>query len=480
MPLFNEILTTLSRKKKPELKEITIESYAAEGKSIAHLEDGRVLFVPNTIPGDVIDVRLMKNKKSYAEGKMLDLVAPSPLRIEHFCTDFGVCGGCKWQMLPYEKQLEYKHRQVEDQLTRIGHLTLPPLQTILGSEKQRFYRNKLEFTFSAQKYRTYEELKAAGDEKLPQEPALGFHAPGLFDKVVPVDKCWLQDEPSNSILHALRTYSEEHNLSYYNFHSHTGWLRNVVIRVSRTGETLVNLVIQKEDKKEREAILDYLLEKVEGITSLHYTINPKVNDSLHDLEVQLYHGKGYIEETLEDFKFIISPKSFFQTNTYQAEALYRVTRDFAGLTGTETLYDLYCGTGSIGIFCSAKAQKVIGIEVVADAIEDARKNAAQNNLNHCNFYAGDVADICTDDFFEANGRPDVIITDPPRAGMHAKLVEQLLKMRAPKIVYVSCNPATQARDLQLLTEAYRITRVQPVDMFPHTHHIENVVLLELI
>lgn len=469
----------MGRRKKPFLENIKIESYAAEGKSIAHLEDGKVLFVANAIPGDVVNVKVTRNKKSYAEGKVIDVVEESDKRVEPFCEHFGVCGGCKWQMLPYEQQLEYKQQQVEDQLKRIGHVELPPIQPISGSPKQRFYRNKLEFTFCAHKYRTYEELAAAEGIDLPREQALGFHAPGFFDKVVPVNQCYLQDEPTNTLLKVLRTYTEQREYSYYDHKAHTGWLRNIIIRVARTGEVLVNLVLNNEDEAERVALLEHILEYVPGITSLHYTINPKWNDSINDLDVKLYKGKGYIEETLEDFRFLISPKSFFQTNTYQAEELYRITREFAGLTGGEVLYDLYCGTGSIGIFCSQNAGKIIGIEVIEEAIEDAKKNAANNNIKHSHFYAGDVADICTDEFFEEHGKPDVIITDPPRAGMHQKLVEQLLKMRAPKIVYVSCNPATQARDLQLLSESYNITRLQPVDMFPHTHHIENVALLEL-
>ncbi len=469
----------MARKKKPEIKGIQISSYAAEGKSIATLEDGKVLFVENAIPGDVVDVRVTKNKKSWAQGKVIKLVTPSPTRIEPFCEHFGVCGGCKWQMVPYEQQIAYKQQQVQDQLTRIGHIELPEMQPISGSPLQQYYRNKLEFTFSMHRYRTHEEIIAAGDAIIPQQPALGFHAPGLFDKVVEINQCYLQREPTNKLLTVLREYTEKHNLQYYDYRAHAGWLRNVVLRVARTGEILVNLVIQHEDKAKRVALLDHLLKEIPEITTLHYTINNKVNDSIHDLEVHTYHGKGYIEETLEDFKFKISPKSFFQTNTYQAENLYRFTRDFAGLTGSETLYDLYCGTGSIGIFCSKGAKKVIGIEVVADAIEDAKLNATANGLDHCLFYAGDVADICTDEFFESHGRPDVIITDPPRAGMHEKLVQQLLRIKAPKVVYVSCNPATQARDLQLLDAAYEVTRLQPVDMFPHTHHIENVALLEL-
>lgn len=469
----------MARKKRQPVFNITIDSYAAEGKSIAHLEDGKVLFVENTIPGDVINAAIIKNKKSWAEGRILQLVEPSPLRIDPFCPHFGVCGGCKWQMLPYEKQILYKQQQVLDQLTRIGHIELPEMQPIIGSPREQFYRNKLEFTFCKHRYRTREELVTAGDETLAVEPALGFHAPGLFDKVVDVFACYLQPEPSNTLLRVLRDYTKAQNLDYYDYRAQSGWLRNVIVRVARTGEVLINIIIQHEKKAERIALLDHILANVPGITTLHYTINPKVNDTINDLEVHCYYGKGYIEETLEDFRFKISPKSFFQTNTYQAEALYRMTREFAGLTGNETLYDLYCGTGSIGIFCSKNAGKVIGIEVIEDAITDAKENAAINNLSNCTFYAGDVAKICTDEFFESHGRPDVIITDPPRAGMHPELVEQLLNIAAPKIVYVSCNPATQARDLQLLDAKYKVTRLQPVDMFPHTHHIENIALLEL-
>lgn len=469
----------MSRKKKQTVHNIKIDAYAAEGKSIAHLEDGKVLFVENAIPGDVVNVFIKKSKKSYAEGKVTELVTPSPYRVQPFCQHFGVCGGCKWQMLPYEKQIAYKHQQVQDQLKRIGHVELPEMQMILGSENERYYRNKLEFTFCTQRYRTNEEIKAADGAPFPQEPVLGFHAPGLFDKVVEVKTCYLQTEPTNLLLSVVRQYAEANNLSYYDYRSQSGWLRNMIIRVARTGEILINLVIQHEDKANRIALLDHILANVPGITTLHYTINPKVNDSIHDLDVHCYYGKGYIEETLEDFRFKISPKSFFQTNTYQAERLYQMTREFAGLTGNETLYDLYCGTGSIGIFCSKKAGKIIGIEMIEDAVKDARINAEMNGLDNCVFYAGDAAAICTDEFFAQHGRPDVIITDPPRAGMHEKLVQQLLQLRAPKVVYVSCNPATQARDLALLNEAYKVTRLQPVDMFPHTHHIENIALLEL-
>jgi 23S rRNA (uracil1939-C5)-methyltransferase len=469
----------LTRKKKKSLPllNIKIESYAAEGKSIAKLEDGKVLFVDNAIPGDIADIAIIKDKKSWAQGRMIRLVEPSPQRIEPFCQHFGTCGGCKWQMLPYAQQLVYKQQQVADQLLRIGHVTLPEMRPIIGSARERYYRNKLEFTFSTHRYLTFEEI-AHRDEKITPVPALGFHAPGLFDKVVEIHTCYLQEEPTNILLTALRQYTKARSLPYYDYKAQYGWLRNVIIRVAGTGEILINLVMHHEDP-EREGVLKHILENVPGITSLNYTINPKMNDTINDLEVICWHGKKYIEERLGKYRFKISPKSFFQTNTYQAEALYKVTREFAGLTGSEIVYDLYCGTGSIGIFCSESAKKVIGIEVIEDAVKDAYENAALNGLDNCRFFAGDVEKVCTDKFFEEHGRPDVIITDPPRAGMTEKLILQLLKMRAPKVVYVSCNPATQARDLQLLDSAYKVTGLQPVDMFPHTHHIENVALLEL-
>lgn len=466
------------KNKKTVISEIRLERYAAEGKSIAHLEDGKTLFVEGAVPGDVAEVMITKNKKSYAEGKALKVIIPSPDRVIPFCEHFGVCGGCKWQMLPYNKQLEYKQIQVTDQLTRIGHVELPEIDTIIGSEKIQHYRNKLEFTFSELSYLTREEIEAAGDGEIKRKPALGFHAPGMFDKVVNIDTCYLQPEPTNKIKNLLRKLALQHDLPFYDHRKQEGWLRNLIIRVATSGEVMVNLIV-KSERPELKMLLDTLLAEVPEITSLHYTINPKMNDTIYDLKVTTYHGKGYIEEYLEDFRFKISPKSFFQTNTKQGERLYQITRDFAGLTGKEVVYDLYCGTGSIGIFLSKGAKKIIGIEAVPDAIEDAKLNASWNGLEHCQFYAGDVSDIATDAFFEEHGRPDVIITDPPRAGMHEKLIQTLLRIKAPRVVYVSCNPATQARDLQLLDEIYKVIKLQPVDMFPHTHHIENVALLEL-
>lgn len=466
------------KNKKTAISGIRLEKYAAEGKCIAHLEDGKTLMVEGGIPGDIAEVYVFKNKKSFAEGKVQKIEVPSPDRVEPFCEHFGLCGGCKWQMLPYEHQLKYKQQQVLDQLTRIGHIELPEFEPISGSERTQRYRNKLEFTFSTQQYLSKEVLEAAQGEVIERQPALGFHAPGMFDKVVNIHHCYLQDEPTNAIKNLLRELAVEHELPYYDFKKQEGWLRNLIIRVATTGQVMVNLIVHHE-RPELFILLDALDEKIPEITSLNYTLNPKRNDTIYDLDVVCYKGAAYIEEYLEDFKFKISPKSFFQTNTRQAENLYKITREFAGLTGEEVLYDLYCGTGSIGIFLSGKAKKVIGIEAVDDAIKDAKINATWNGLSNCEFFAGDVIDIANDAFFEKHGRPDVIITDPPRAGMHEKLVLQLLKIRAPKVVYVSCNPATQARDLALLDEAYKVTRVRPVDMFPHTHHIENVVLLEL-
>lgn len=458
------------------LENITVTDYAAEGKALVRHE-GKVIFVSGAIPGDRVNIRLSKNKKDWAEGKAIDILEPSPDRLEPFCKHFGTCGGCKWQMLPYEKQLAFKQQEAVQNLVRIGKIELPEVLPIVGSASTIHYRNKLEFTFSNKRYLTNAELN--NENISAQQNALGYHAPGIFDKVIDIDECYLMDDVNNRIRNTVREIAVENNFSYYNIKEHTGWLRNIIIRYCSTGELMVNICINHEDEPNRLILLNSLLSKVPEISTLLYTINPKWNDSIYDLEPVVYHGKGYAIEKLEDFEFIISPKSFFQTNTRQAEQLYSITRAFAGLTGTETVYDLYCGTGSIGIFLSKQAKKIIGVEVIEDAIEDARKNAALNNIHHATFFAGDVIKICNDEFFEQHGRPDVIITDPPRAGMHEKLVIKLLEMEAPKIVYVSCNTATQARDLSLLSEKYKVMKVQPVDMFPHTHHIESVVLLTL-
>ncbi len=458
------------------LENITITDYAAEGKALVRHE-GKVIFVSGAVPGDVADIQLFKNKKDWAEGRVIKIIQPAPDRLIPFCRHFGICGGCKWQMLPYQKQLQYKQQEVEANFTRIGKLEIPEIMPIIGSEATARYRNKLEFTFSNKRFLTSDEINTDG--VVPQQDALGYHVPRVFDKVIDIFECHLMDPVNDDIRNTIRDFAKKHLFSFYDIKEHTGWLRNIIIRYCSTGELMVNICLNYEDEGNRILLLDHLLQQVPTITTLLYTINPKWNDSIYDLVPQVYHGKGFVIEKLEDFEFIISPKSFFQTNTRQAEKLYQVTRDFAGLTGNEVVYDLYCGTGSIGIFLSHGAKKIIGVEVVEDAIEDAKKNAALNDIHHAHFFAGDVIKVCNDEFFRVNGRPDVVITDPPRAGMHEKLVVKLLEMEAPKIVYVSCNTATQARDLALLSEKYMIEKVQPVDMFPHTHHIECVVLLVL-
>lgn len=469
----------MSRKKKQVvLQNLLVEDYAAEGKSIART-DGKVVFIENVVPGDTVDVYLHKNKKDWAEGSVQRFLAYSPDRVKPFCIHFGTCGGCQWQMLPYKKQLEYKQKQVQDQLSRIGGIPLPEIMPIIGASQEHTtrYRNKLEFTFANKRYLTKEEL---GDESIQSEsPTAGFHAKGVFDKVVNIIECHLMEPPANLVRETLRETAVSLDMPFYDIRQHTGWMRNVVLRICTTGDIMVNVVLGYEDKSKRKQLLDRLLEIVPGITSLFYTINAKWNDSLADQEPILYFGKPYALEKLEQFEFIISPKSFFQTNTRQGEKLYQVTRDFAELTGDETVYDLYCGTGSIGIFVSPLAKKVIGVEIIGAAIEDANENVRLNKIEHASFFTGDVIEICNDAFFEMHGRPDVIITDPPRAGMHEKLVQKILEIEAPLVVYVSCNPATQARDLRLLAQKYSVEKIQPVDMFPHTHHIENVVQLKL-
>lgn len=465
-------------KKKTIIEDIRLENYAAEGKCVAHLPDGKTLFVKGGVPGDVVAVLIQKNKPHFAEGQVVGLKNPSPDRVTPFCEHFGICGGCKWQMLPYDHQLKYKQEQVAEQLHRIGKIELPPLQPILGCEKDRLYRNKLEFTFSALSFLAKEQMAQYKKDEVPRHPVLGFHAPGFFDKIVDIDTCWLQEEPTNRIKNWLREWALESGLPFYNSRSKEGWWRNLIIRISTLGEVMVHLIV-KEEHPFLEQTLAELISRFPEITSLNYTINPKLNDTLYGLPVHTYHGQDYIEEHLGKFRFHISPKSFFQTNSKQAERLYQVVAEFAQLSGTERVYDLYCGTGSIGIFLSDQAGQIIGIETVADAVEDAHKNALLNGCENCSFYTGDVAQIATDEFFERHGRPDVIITDPPRPGMSEALLQQLLRIKAPKIVYVSCNPATQARDLNYLDELYKVERLQPVDMFPQTHHIENVALLTL-
>lgn len=463
------------KKKNIVLEKVLVESYAAEGKSIARV-DGKVVFIERVVPGDVVDIRLTKIKKDWAEGYPLQFHSLSKERTEPFCQHFGVCGGCQWQMLPYDKQLFYKRQQVEDNLKRIGKIELPEIPAVLGAGETKWYRNKLEYTFSSKRFIPENEFVKDSTNELN---ASGFHAKGLFDKVVEIERCWLQAEPTNIIRKTITDFARKNNFSFYDHKLHTGFLRTLLLRICETGEVMVNVVLAEDDEVNRSLLLDHLLKTVPGITTLLYTINTKWNDSLHNLNPVVVTGKGYVIERLEDLQFKIGPKSFFQTNTKQTEKLYSVAREYAELTGSEIVYDLYCGTGSIGLFVSKLAKKIIGVEMIADAIEDAKENAALNNIHHAEFFAGDVIKVCDDDFFAAHGKPDVIFTDPPRAGMHEKLVKKILEIAAPTVVYVSCNPATQARDLRLLHDKYIVTKVQPVDMFPHTHHIENVAQLKL-
>jgi 23S rRNA (uracil1939-C5)-methyltransferase len=464
------------KKKNIVLDGVLVENYAAEGKSLAR-QNGKVIFIENVVPGDIVDVRLSKNKKDWAEGYPIQFHSFSSERVEPFCRHFGVCGGCQWQMLPYAKQLQYKQQQVIDNLTRIGKVPLPEAMPIAGADEDKFYRNKLEYTFSTKEFIAQGKFDKADKEKSFRN-VLGFHAKGFFDKIVNIEECWLQPAPNNEIRNAVREFAWEKNMSFYDFREHRGFLRNLQLRICTTGEVMVNVVFGEDNQAKRNEMLEFISRRFPQVTTLLYTVNLKWNDSLNDLDPVTYSGNGYVMENLEDFRFKIGPKSFFQTNTRQAEKLYRITRDFAELDGSQVLYDLYCGTGSIGIFCSRQAKKIIGVDVVEEAISDARENAVLNGIGHSQFFSGDVIDICDDDFFLQHGRPDVIITDPPRAGMHEKLVRKILQMEAPTVVYVSCNPATQARDLSLLDEKYEVARLQPVDMFPHTHHIENVVQLK--
>ena len=438
-----------------------------------------VIFVPYVVPGDVVDLQVKRKKNHYAEAVAVKFHEKSPLRTEPFCSHFGVCGGCKWQCLSYEEQLKYKQKQVFDNLTRIGKVELPEFRPILGSEKTRFYRNKLEFTFSNKRWLTEEEVKQ--DVKYDQMNAVGFHIPGAFDKVLAIDKCWLQDDISNQIRNAVRDYAYAHNFPFFDLRTQEGLLRNIMIRTSSTGELMVVLqckVTDNEGRRKMEEILQFMADSFPQITSLMYVINNKCNDTIGDLDVEVFKGNDHIFEEMEGLRFKVGPKSFYQTNSEQAYNLYKVAREFAGLTGNELVYDLYTGTGTIANFVARQARKVVGIEYVPEAIEDAKVNSALNGIDNTLFYAGDMKDILTNDFIAEHGRPDVIITDPPRAGMHNDVIDVILAAEPKRIVYVSCNPATQARDLQLLDGKYKVTAVQPVDMFPHTHHVENVVQLE--
>ena len=457
------------------LENLVIESVAAEGKSIAHTPEGQVVFVGFAVPGDVVNVRVVRKKKAWLEGQIIKIVKPSEQRLEPFCEHFTVCGGCRWQPLPYEIQLAAKQRQVYDQLTRIGHLEVPEFRPILGSDKTRYYRNKLEFSASCKRWMTAEEI-ASG---VPAGPGLGFHVGKYFDKVLDIERCHLQPEPTNAIRLFIKKFCLDNGISFYDIRENRGQLRNMFVRTTDAGAVMV-IVCFGEDFPLRAPLLDAVAKEFPQITSLYYVINGKKNDTIGDQTCILHSGEPAIYEEMEGLRFKIGPKSFYQTNTGQAHKLYTVAREFAALTGNEMVYDLYTGTGTIAQFVSRGAKRVIGIEYVPEAIEDAKINAEGNGIKNCEFYAGDMKDILTADFIAQHGRPDVIIVDPPRAGMHPDVVKTILQAAPERIVYVSCNPATQARDMEMMSEDYTITAVQPVDMFPHTFHVENVCRLDRI
>ena len=472
-----------SKKPLPLLEGVTIEAVAAEGKCLFHWND-LVVFVPFCVPGDVCDIQIRRKKHSFAEGEVVRFVEYSKVRAVPFCKHFGVCGGCKWQNLPYEEQLKFKQQQVFDQLHRIGKVELPEFRTILGSVKTQEYRNKLDFGCANKRYLTKEEITALPKDEsqsLKDVPAIGFHITGAFDKILPIEKCWLMDDLHNQIRNDIRDYAMEHGISFFDLRAQVGLLRDIIIRNSASGELMVIIQFHYDEtggEKEALDLLQHVADTFPQITSLLYLDNQKCNDTIGDQDIIVFKGTDHIFELMEDLKFKVGPKSFYQTNTEQAYHLYSVAREFAGLTGNEMVYDLYTGTGTIANFVAKKAKKVIGIEYVPEAIEDAKINSEINGIGNTLFYAGDMKDILTDDFIAEHGRPDVIITDPPRAGMHPDVVKTILRAAPDRIVYVSCNPATQARDLQDLDEQYKVVEVQPVDMFPHTPHVENVVLLK--
>ncbi len=455
------------------LEHIRIEEMVAEGKCLAR-HNNMVIFVGGVAPGDVVDLRITRKKKSFMEGQAIRFHEYSEQRVQPFCEHFGVCGGCKWQHIGYDTQLLYKQKQVKDNLERIGKVALPEFDPILGSAKDKFYRNKLEFTFSNYSWLTNEQIQS-GQEF--ERRALGFHIPGRFDKILDIQNCYLQPDPSNAIRLAVRDYARANDMVFYDAVHQEGFLRNLIVRTANTGEIMVILLVKYDDQEAILGIMKLLETNFPEITSLQYVVNTKMNDTFHDMEVVCYKGLPYIHEEMEDIRFRVGPKSFYQTNADQAYELYRITREFAGLTGNELVYDLYTGAGTIANFVARQAREVIGIEYVPSAIEDAKINSQINNISNTTFYAGDMKDILSDELIARHGRPDVVITDPPRAGMHPDVVEKLLQVHPDRIVYVSCNPATQARDLELMSEKYDVARVQPVDMFPQTHHVENIVLL---
>ena len=465
------------RKDYPLIEGLHITTLAAEGKAMGKV-DNQVVFVPMTVPGDVVDVQVRKHHRRFMEATVVRFVEKSPLRVEPFCEHFGVCGGCKWQSLPYEEQLNQKTKQVEDQLVRIGHLDIPEVRPCLGSERTREYRNKLEFTFADKRWLTYEEIAEGGD--IAAAPAVGFHIPCCFDKVLDIQKCHLQVDLSNRIRLATKQFCIDNGYSFHNARAHEGLMRTMVIRTASTGEVMVIVVFNENDTERINALMSHLRDMFPEITSLIYMINEKWNDSLGDREPICFAGKDHIIEEMEGLKFKVGPKSFYQTNSEQAYELYKVTREFADLKPTDVLYDLYTGTGTIANFCARRAKKVVGVEYVPEAIEDAKVNSMINSIDNTTFYAGDMKDVLSDEFIKRNGQPDVIILDPPRAGVDERVIEVIKRAAPQRMVYVSCNPSTQARDLALLSDMYKIEAVQPVDMFPHTHHVENVVKLTLL
>ena len=469
-------------RKKPILEQVRVEGIAAEGKALARVDD-KVVFVPGVAPGDVVDIRITRKKKSFMEGVAVHFHEYSKDRVEPFCEYFGTCGGCKWQHLPYPLQLKFKQQQVVDNMERIAKVELPEIQSIIGSKNDILYRNKLEFTFSDTRWLTKDEIE---NSDALNRNGLGFHIPGRFDKVLDIEKCHLQEEPSNKIRNWLRAYAIKNGLPFYNLKTHEGYLRIAIIRTATSGQSMVILQVAQDKPEWLTPLLDALIAEFPEVTSLNYVINNKRNETFHDLPVHNYSGEPFIEEymTIQENKpekliFQIGPKSFYQTNSTQAYELYKIARSYAGLTGSELVYDLYTGTGTIANFVAHQAKKVIGLEYVEAAIEDAKINSSINKITNTDFYAGDIKDLLNEAFINNHGKPDVIISDPPRAGMHPDVIKMLLRVAAPRIVYVSCNPATQARDLALLDEKYKVVKLQPVDMFPQTHHVENVALLEL-
>ena len=464
--------------KRYTIEDLVIVSAGAEGKAVAKTAEGLTVFVPYAVPGDHVDVEVFKRKHGYAEANLLQVRQPSPDPVTPPCPHFGVCGGCKWQMLDYAKQLQYKQQQVEDNFRHLGKFEFPPLNPILGSQKIYYYRNKLEFTFSNMRWLSYEDMARCKEGEFFERRCAGFHIPGMFDKILDIDHCWLQGSKSNEIRLFCKQYAIGHDITFYDPRAREGQLRNIIIRTASTGDLMVVLIVSLYDEK-IEAMLTAMAEEFPEITSLIYMVNTKLNDTVFDLPFHVFKGKDHIMEQMEDLYFKVGPKSFYQTNSEQAYTLYKVAREFAAIQPDEVVYDLFTGTGTIANFVARQAKKVIGVEYVDAAVEDARENAARNKITNTEFVVGDMAKIFTDDFITRYGRPDVIITDPPRAGMHPNVIAQLLKLEVPRMVYISCNPATQARDLTLLNPKYQMVKVQPVDMFPHTQHVENVVRLEL-